>query len=243
MRQSAAVFRLSRWTCCVLAGALLQFILGIAFAEDQLTQSDESQEVIGPEMAGPVNAGIRKSQEVEVLNPSVVSQQSQAADTKPKDANRLCDARSQITVWVLGGTRRQGDMLCLNSNEPRLRMGPAFMTRVISQAEGFHEQSGLFDKIFLYQLGRYQWEPENEETPVFYPVKKVKHRMFDFQAMEFQTLSIIRARHQEIDTSPGREYVVFVKTPANNYWLTLLTQAISLGTNFATVVTGALLAN
>lgn len=137
--------------------------------------------------------------------------------TREEDTTPVCE-KNQITVWVMGGAMKQGDRLCFDITEPSLKFGPVFMTRVLAKAHGFVPSQGLYDQVFLYDI----------TNPS--PKEKIEKRMFDYEEMEFQKFGIFRqkrSKEQLINIAPGKEYVVFINTPTDNYWAEFLTRGIS----------------
>lgn len=137
--------------------------------------------------------------------------------TRGEDIKPACE-ENQITVWVMGGVMTQGERLCFDITEPSLKFGPVFMTRVLAKAHGFVPSQGLYDQVFLYDITAHSTK------------EKIEKRIFDYEEMEFQKFGVLRqkrSREQLISITPGKEYVVFVNTPTDNYWAEFLTRGIS----------------
>lgn len=134
----------------------------------------------------------------------------------------------QVTIWLLGGVQKQGTRLCLpatGEEASELRNGPVFFTRVLAQAQGVEPQFGQFDQIYLYDL--------TSSSPTH-----IKKRLFDYNDMEFQWKGIKRSleRNQKVEIKGGKEYAVFVNTPADNYWMEIMSKAVSWGTTIGGII-------
>lgn len=144
-----------------------------------------------------------------------------------------CHMATEVSVWVFGGTKNQGQLLCFNAEDNELHYSPVFMTKVFAHSGGFDPTAGLYDQVFLYDMTR--WNKNGKRI-------KPKRRLFDYEEMEFQRMNFLPWCRQNIEIAPGKEYVVFVKTPATNYWFDLASRTISTGTTLGSLLAGYFIA-
>lgn len=167
------------------------------------------------------------------IQASVKALQPEPAPEQKTPPLPTCHVETDVSVWVFGGTKQQGQLLCFNAGTKELEYAPVFMTKVFAHSGGFDPNAGLYDQVFLYDMTQINKNGKRV---------KPKRRLFDYEEMEFQRINFLPWCNQAIDITPGKEYVVFVKTPATNYWFDLASRTINTGTTLGSLLAGYFIA-